>query len=284
MSVTILARLRTPEARQTKSDILISNYIERNLAELPFETAKSIAESVGVSQMTVGRYLRRLGYDGLEELKQELRAGSSRTAWQVKGKFDRLQDDIREGRLLAQLIEEQIRDLTQMYEITVSPEWQSAIKAMAEAGEVYVAAFQNVRGVAQYFAAQMSYARPRVQFLDGLNGTYAELLDGSADNRLLILADVRRFASKARRLAEEARAAGVKVLLISDDACTWAKEASDIPIIMPGARGPLWDGASTMVAVFDLMIANLIVELGDKVNSRVDRLTHLQDVFGDFED
>ena len=283
MSATLLTRLRKAEARQTKTDILISNYIERNLAELPFETAKSIAESVGVSQMTVGRYLRRLGYDGLEDLKQEMRKGSSRTAWQVKGKFDRLQDDIREGRLLAQLIEQQIGDLTQMYEITVSPEWHDAIKAIAEAEEVYVAAYQNVRGVAQYFAAQLSYARPKVQFLDGLNGTYSELLDGSAENRLLILTDVRRFAAKALTLAQEARAAGVKIVLVSDVACTWI-HASDIPIIMPGARGPLWDGAATMVAVFDLMIANLIVELGDKVNSRVDTLTRLQDTFGDFED
>ena len=283
MSATLLTRLRKAEARQTKTDILISNYIERNLAELPFETAKSIAESVGVSQMTVGRYLRRLGYDGLEDLKQEMRKGSSRTAWQVKGKFDRLQDDIREGRLLAQLIEQQIGDLTQMYEITVSPEWHDAIKAIAEAEEVYVAAYQNVRGVAQYFAAQLSYARPKVQFLDGLNGTYSELLDGSAENRLLILTDVRRFAAKALTLAQEARAAGVKIVLVSDDACTWV-HASDIPIIMPGARGPLWDGAATMVAVFDLMIANLIVELGDKVNSRVDTPTRLQDTFGDFED
>ena len=284
MSANILARLRAPDARQTKSDILISNFIERNLAELPFETAKSIAEHVGVSQMTVGRYLRRLGYDGLEELKQEMRQGSTRTAWQVKGKFDRLQDDIRQGRLLAQLIKQQIDDLSHMYEITVSREWNAAIKALREADEVFVAAYQNVRGVAQYFAAQLSYARPKVQFVDGLNGTYAELLDGSSPNRLLVLTDVRRFASKAKRLADEARRVGVKVLLISDDACTWAKESSDIPIIMPGARGPVWDPATPMVAVFDLRIANLIVELGDRVNVRVDRLTELQDVFGDFEE
>lgn len=284
MSVNILARLRAPVARQTKSDILIANYIERNLAELPFETAKSIAERVGVSQMTVGRYLRRLGYDGLEELKQEMRNGSSRSAWHIKGKFDRLQEDIRQGRLLAQLIEQQIGDLTKMYEITVSHDWQRAIEALVQADEVFVAAYQNVRGVAQYFAAQLSYARPKVQFIDGLNGTYAELLDGSGPNRLLVLADVRRFAAKARTLALEARAAGVKVLLVSDDACTWVDEASDIPIIMPGARGPLWDGAATMVAVFDLLIANVIVELGDRVNGRVDTLARLQDMFGDFED
>ncbi|MDQ6437512.1 MurR/RpiR family transcriptional regulator [Mesorhizobium sp. LHD-90] len=280
----IASKLRSADARQTKSDILIANYIERNLAELPFETAKSIAQSVGVSQMTVGRYLRRLGYDGLDELKREMRPSASRTAWQVKGKFERLRDDARGGKLLAALIQQQIDDLGQVYELTVSPEWHKTVAFLVNSEEVFVAAFQNVRGVAQYFASQLSYARPKVQFVDGLNGTYAELLDGSREDRCLFLFDVRRFASKARPLAEQARAAGVKVILVSDDACIWAREVSDVALIMPGAHGPLWDGAATTVALLDLVISNVIVELGDNVNARVDRLTQLQDVFGDFED
>lgn len=283
MSKGIASKLRSPDARQTKSDILIANYIERNLAELPFETAKSIAQRVGVSQMTVGRYLRRLGYGGLDELKREMRPSASRTAWQVKGKFERLRDDARAGKLLAALIQQQIDDLGQIYELTITPAWQRTIELLVNSEEVFVAAYQNVRGVAQYFASQLSYARSKVQFVDGLNGTYAELLDGSGRDRCLLLFDVRRFASKARPLAEQARAAGVKVILLSDDACVWADEVSDISLIMPGARGPLWDGAATTVALLDLAISNVIVELGDKVNARVDRLTQLQDVFGDFE-
>ncbi len=284
MAKGIASKLRSPDARQTKSDIRIANYIERNLAELPFETAKSIAQNVGVSQMTVGRYLRRLGYDGLEELKREMRPRASRTGWQVKGKFDQLQKDAREGHLLAALIQQHVDNLGQMYDVVISPEWQRAIDLLVNAEEIFVAAYQNVRGVAQYFANQLSYARQKVQFIDGLNGTYSELLDGSGNDRCLFLFDVRRFASKARPLAEQARAAGVKVILVSDDACVWAHEVSDIAIIMPGARGPLWDGAASMVALLDLIISNVIVELGDKVNARVDRLTQLQDVFGDFED
>jgi DNA-binding MurR/RpiR family transcriptional regulator len=284
MSANILTRLRSADLRQTKSDILISNYIERNLAELPFETAKSIAKGVGVSQMTVGRYLRRLGYDGLEELKREMRHSGNRTAWQVKGRFERLQRDIREGKLLAELIQQQIDDLGHMYELTVSRQWREAIRILVGAEEVYVAAYQNVRGIAQYFASQLSYARPKVTFVDGLNGTYSELLDGSCEDRCLLLFDVRRFAAKAKPLADECREAGVKVVLVTDDMCTWARDVGAIPIILPGARGPLWDGAATTVALLDLMIANLIVELGDKVNQRVDQLTRLQDIFGDFQD
>lgn len=270
--------------RKSKSDKLIANYIERNIAELPFETAKSIAARLDISQMTVGRYLRRLGFDGLDELKAALRRGGrSNPAWQVKGSMDRFQQDLRDGKFLAGLLQQQVDNLGRIYELTAAPEWRQTIDALIAASEVFVAAYQNVRGIAQYFAAQLSYTRPRVEFVDGLNGTYAELLDGSVDGRVLFLHDVRRFASKARPLAEEARRSGVKVILLTDEFCPWAKDVSDISLVVPGSHGPLWDGAATMTAVMDLLLSNIIVLRGNDVDERVQLLTRLQDVFGDFE-
>jgi DNA-binding MurR/RpiR family transcriptional regulator len=279
----ILKLVQSDDLRRSKSDKLIANYIERNLAELPFETARSIATRLELSPMTIGRYLRRLGFDGLDQLKHELRHGGSNPAWEVKGQVDRLQQDIRDGNLLAGLIKQQIDNLGFIYELTTAPEWQQAVEALVSASEVYVAAYQNVRGIAQYFASQLSYTRPRVQFVDGVNGTYAELLDGSVDGRLLFLHDVRRFAAKARPLALEARRAGVKVVLLTDEFCPWGPEVSDICLIVPGSHGPLWDGAATMTAVMDLMLSNVIVLLGNDVSERVELLTRLQNVFGDFE-
>jgi DNA-binding MurR/RpiR family transcriptional regulator len=233
--------------------------------------------------MTVGRFLRRAGFDGLEPLKQELRHARSNPAWQVKGEVDVLQADIREGKLLARLINQQIDNLRQVYEVTITPQWQACVDALIEASEVYVAAYQNIRGMADYMAAQLSYARPGVRYVDGLNGTYSEVLDGAVEGRLLFMIEVRRFASKALPLALEARKRGVKVVLLTDDFCSWAEEASDIALIIPGPHGPLWDGSATIMAVLDLLLSNTIVVLGAKVDQRVETLTRLQDIFGDFE-
>ena len=283
MAQRITKLLQSGELRRSKSDKLIANYFERNLSDVPFETAKSIAMRLQLSPMTVGRYLRRMGFDGLDELKSELRRGGSNPAWEVKEPVEQFKTDIKEGKLLAGLIQQQIDNLGMIYALTVAPEWGQAVSALVAASEVYVAAYQNVRGIAQYFASQLSYTRPRVQFVDGLNGTYSELLDGSVDGRLLFLHDVRRFAAKARPLAIEARRAGVKVVLLTDEFCSWGAEVSDICLVVPGSHGPLWDGAATMTVVMDLILSNVIVELGDDVQERVELLTRLQDRFGDFE-
>ena len=283
MAQHITKLLQSSELRRSNSDKLIANYFERNLSDIPFETAKSIATRLQLSPMTVGRYLRRMGFDGLDELKNELRRGGSNPAWEVKEPVAQFKADIKEGKLLAGLIQQQIDNLGMIYALTVAPEWGQTVSALVSASEVYVAAYQNVRGIAQYFASQLSYTRPRVQFVDGLNGTYSELLDGSVEGRLLFLHDVRRFAAKARPLAIEARRAGVKVVLLTDEFCPWGAEVSDICLVVPGSHGPLWDGAATMTVVMDLILSNVIVELGDDVRARVDLLTRLQDRFGDFE-
>ncbi len=283
MAQHITKLLQSSELRRSNSDKLIANYFERNLSDIPFETAKSIATRLQLSPMTVGRYLRRMGFDGLDELKNELRRGGSNPAWEVKEPVAQFKADIKEGKLLAGLIQQQIDNLGMIYALTVAPEWGQTVSALVSASEVYVAAYQNVRGIAQYFASQLSYTRPRVQFVDGLNGTYSELLDGSVEGRLLFLHDVRRFAAKARPLAIEARRAGVKVVLLTDEFCPWGAEVSDICLVVPGSHGPLWDGAATMTVVMDLILSNVIVELGDDVRARVELLTRLQDRFGDFE-
>lgn len=284
MTREILERLGNDGLRRSRSDKMIAQYLERHLSELPFETARSIAAKVGVSPMTVGRFLRRAGFDGLEPLKQELRRARSNPAWEVKGEVDRLQADIRDGNLLAGLLNRQIDNLRQIYEMTTLPEWQASVETLIEASEVHVTAFQNIRGTAEYMAAQLSYARPGVHYMDGLSGTYAEVLDGAVEGRVLFLIEARRFARKALPLALEARARGVTVVLLTDEFCPWAEEAADIALIVPGTHGPLWDGAATLMAVIDLLLSNVIVVLGNRMDARVSMLTRLQDRFGDFEE
>jgi|TARA_R110002049_G_scaffold203654_1_gene374206 ABC-type glutathione transport system ATPase component len=48
--------------RVTKAESEVPLCVERNFDNLPFETAADLANGAGVSEMTVSRFLRRLGY------------------------------------------------------------------------------------------------------------------------------------------------------------------------------------------------------------------------------
>ena len=73
MTSRVAEKLRSGFPSLTKSEKAVANYMLAHLKSLPYETAASIADSAGVSPMTVSRFLRGLGYKALSELKAQLR-------------------------------------------------------------------------------------------------------------------------------------------------------------------------------------------------------------------
>ena len=60
-----------------------------NLSSLPFETAASVAAKVGMSEASVGRFCRSIGYRHLKDLKSSLQVDFGEKAWLIG---DRLKD------------------------------------------------------------------------------------------------------------------------------------------------------------------------------------------------
>src|SRR5690242_2462105 len=72
----------------TRAEHAIASYILGNLGEIPFETGASLAKKVGVSELTVGRFCRTLGYERFKDLKGDLKDDLGERHWLIA---DRLQ-------------------------------------------------------------------------------------------------------------------------------------------------------------------------------------------------
>src|ERR1700741_3561763 len=67
----------------TKAEHAIATYILANLGDIPFETAASLAHKIRVSELTVGRFCRALGYDRLKDLKADLKNDIGDRHWLI---------------------------------------------------------------------------------------------------------------------------------------------------------------------------------------------------------
>lgn len=74
MRIDLIARIEASFSQQTPSGKHIAGWLLNNLAQIPFESADTIAGYIGTTGITVGRYLRKLGYRNLEDVKASLRA------------------------------------------------------------------------------------------------------------------------------------------------------------------------------------------------------------------
>lgn len=69
----VLSRIEATFSQLTPSEKRVASWLLAHAAQIPFETAESVGLATGTSGITVGRFLRKLGYRNLEDAKKSLR-------------------------------------------------------------------------------------------------------------------------------------------------------------------------------------------------------------------
>jgi DNA-binding MurR/RpiR family transcriptional regulator len=258
----------------------IATYFLSNLSDLPFETAASVAARVGVSEATVGRFCRGIGYRHFKDLKAAIRADLGDKAWLVG---DRLQDFAsrqKQGSAeIARGLEREMAAILANYETAASPEFARAVARIARCPQVFVAGFQTERGHGHFLVNQLEYLRPGVHLLDQSGGNFAEVLLMPSDQACLVLIDGRRYSRLTRRLAIAAREAGIPVTLITDPYCPWAHEVADEAFVVQTDFNQFWDATSAMASLIGLIVNGVFAELGPEVEARMSRVSALYNDF-----
>jgi DNA-binding MurR/RpiR family transcriptional regulator len=267
----------TPSARA------VAAFFRDNLPLLPFETGASIAAKTGVSEMTVIRFIRSLGYSSLRQMKDELRSGGAderATVDDVLERFRIRHDDI--GELKASLKLE-LKAVIEAYELTTRERWRAVVELLARRRFVHVVGFQATKGVALDFATRLKYARPGVRFVEGAAGVYSEVLDTKPEDTCLVLIDTVAYARKGVLLARRAREQNIPLITITDRFSNWAYEFTDL--VLPGATNvhTFWDSTASLSVICNLLINSVAVRLGAKASDRFKLMNELGRHFREFE-
>jgi len=257
----------------TASEQKIASYLLQNMRDVPFETAASLSKRVGVSQMTVGRFFRSLGYEGVNDLKEELRTD---TSWR------HLYKDVEKSRdadPLAGHLHAEIRALTNTHALAGTKEWKSVVKLLTSADRVTVSSFHHGTFLGLGFAAMLQQVRPHVSFNSGIDGAYADMLLDSTRNSCVVLIDMRRYFRQFRTLAEEVVERGIPLVLITDTECYWARELTPNVLMIQADRA--WHSFSAYTSLFSLLTTAMVQESGD-VMDRITEINRLRQHFAGY--
>lgn len=270
-------RIEESLAAATRTEAAIAGFFLSDLASLPFETAGSVARRIGVSEASVGRYCRAIGFRHFKDLKASLRDDLGDRAFLMG---DRLRDFAERSRAgESSALDKEIAAIVANHELAATPAFRAVAAQLARAGKVFVAGFQTERGHAQYLAHGLSYLRPDVHLMDAADGTFAELLLGTPSEAALVIIEGRRYSRLARHLGIAARAAGTHVTLITDPYCAWGREAADEVFTVRTDFDQFWDVTSAMASLIGLLVNAVFAELGPDVETRLSAVSNLYDDF-----
>jgi len=253
----------------TKAEQKIAAYLLQNPGGIPFENASSLGKRVGVSAMTVGRFLRNLGYDGLNELKEELR-GDAR--WL---QLYRTREVVGDPATMSESLKAEIQGVTTAHALTGTPEWKGVVDLLVKADRVSVASFHQGRFLGLGFATLMQSVKPCTRFEEGLDGAYTDLLLDSSAKSCVLLIDFRRYSRHFRILAEECAARGIPLAIITDSQCYWARQLTDHVLMLPAEMERTWHNFTAAMSLLSLLIGAVTRAQGDMYD-RIGDITQLR--------
>jgi DNA-binding MurR/RpiR family transcriptional regulator len=272
---SIHSRLEEAAKTGSKSHRAIARFMLTRFQDLPFETAASLAEKVQVSEASVGRFCRAVGYANLKDLKDHLKDDFGNQPWLIKDRLDALRKSPhKRDERLSDGLEAEIAGLVDVYELARTAEWQKVVDRLVSCPKVLIAGFQTERGLAAYFAHQLQYIRPGVQLVDMASGNFFDVLAEDGE-RCLVMFEARRYSRQARILARDAQAASIPVTLLTDHFCDWGKDHSDEQFTVATQFHQFWDSTAHMAVLCNLMINDIFLACGDGAEKRLNQVARL---------
>lgn len=277
----LLQQLEDNLESYTPAEQAIANFILTNRGGIAFETANSIADKLKVSAITVGRFARKMGYRHFKDLKDGLRTTMSGVPWLVGDQLAEFVATGGENNRTKHSLELELAGIIEVYSMAGSPEWQQIVTLLAQSRFVHVAGFQTERGVATTLAHLLQYARPGVSMIDTSAGNYHDILAVDPRDRCLVLVDMRRYSEQCRDLAAGASRAGIPVVMITDKFCDWIRKYTSHVITVSTEVELFWSSQVSLNCAINLLVNDVIGELGTEVGTRLDHLSGLyQDYTG----
>ena len=261
-------RLQQAMTELSNSEAQVAQFMALNVIDLSFETGASLADKVGVSEVTVSRLLRRLGYEGMRGLKRELQLEQAARALSDKAAPS-------ETNAYAAVMEMELKALNGVFQQCSGPDWERLVETIAAAERVYVSGFQTVRGLAEDCARRLSLARSGVSFLSAHDGMLAEWLRSAEDEApgeddCLLLVDVVPYASEAPILAEFCKDSGRSIVVVTDEFCYWAKDFTDLVIYVHSRSGLFLESTVGLTAALNVIVHAVANRDPERTQARLD--------------
>ena len=281
----VFTRIESQFSTHTPSEKRIGLWLLNHKEQIPFETADSIGMATGTSGITVGRYLRKLGYKNLDDLKNNLKEISSTPYkhWGVTERLDSWGQHQKLPNRNQKSLQLELDAIKYVYELAETDVFARVSKRLAEADAVIVIGIQSTRGIANTFFSHLEYLRPRVVYADGSSGSWLESLNSEYDNPYVVLTDTRAYSTAARQFCRVATNRNIPMALITDIWCPWSRDYPVDLLQVKTDTGNFWDSLAPISCLFNLLLSSIVELVGPELSHRLEKNRMLQQEFGQFE-
>jgi len=267
-------RLKAKGGALTKTETRTAHFIVRNRADVALLPAAKLAEVIGVSESSILRFARSLGYDNFQELQGEIQE-------EIR---QRLQEGApaRLGRAVASR-----RDDWAYFQAALDADLENVeasrnrngahtvtrfVDELIAARTVYVVGFRGASAVARLLAYTLNFVLDDVRGLAGAGDVIPDSLLAAGKGDVVVACAFARHAEMTMRAVEVARRHGCRVLGLTDDPLSPLGLASDSSLVVSMSSQAFIQSYTAAFAAIHGLLAALGARLGTHAMERLGAL------------
>ena len=281
-----IARIRTALPSLHPTERRLADTILSFPGEIASYSATELAQLANVSNATVTRFVRRIGYENFDQARQAARA-----AQQTGAAVFRVSDLDQgpEAALMAQIAQGR-QNVENSFSAISLAEIDDLADAILNAGRVWIIGFRTSQAFALYLGTQIGQIAPDVTILPQAGQTLAESLSSISTKDVVVVFALRRTVRQLPALCRELRQTPGRAALISDVAPEPGEDQSVLEKelsprwrlrVQTHAPGPLFNHAAAMTLCH--VLATRVLDLsGQAGRKRLLAIEGLHDSLDEF--
>ena len=250
---------------------------ERRIAEavvaeptlLAFGSVSDLAGRVGTSRPSIVRFATKLGFDGYTQLQQHVRTNLSR---QLSSPSHRIRSESDAAVPVRASIEESIASV---FDALEGDRLAQLVTPLVRARTIWILSGEPSLAGAGALHSGLSMVRPSVRLLEEYS--YGTSLSDAQRGDAAVVIDFMRYRRQIVAATRILAGAGVTIVAITDSPLSPLVELADVSSqIKVPAVGP-FDSSIPIVALCELLVAQVTNELHEDATNRIDRIEALWD-------
>lgn len=266
---------RLKQAELTPQQRKIADYFYKNHERIGNMSSMDVAREIGVSDASIIRFSRAIGYSGFADLKNDIynsligETSASVRNMQLSERFDVLSGKYGEEDMPGTFLEMMNYNITRTFRQNSGESYEKLADMIIEARRKYVAGLRGCMGVSSHFTRLLGFSVKEVMLLPGNSET--EVLGALQDigqEDIFILFSFARYYKIDMLLVEMARAHGAKICVITDSLMAPMVKYADISFLVETSHMSFFNSAIGVDMIAEYIVTLVCRKNGDEYRRR----------------
>ncbi|MGL6065092.1 MAG: MurR/RpiR family transcriptional regulator [Fusobacteriaceae bacterium] len=247
----------------------ISEYFQSKKNDLYFYTSREIAKELEISDTSIIRFVKSLGFTSFTEFKKELLKNINNEKITPNDKLSKNKGLLKNDKVLNCFIENFETNISKIFIENSMNKIEETIRILLVSKKKYIVGFKSTSGLASFFGLRLSFLLKNTKtYSENSSELMSDIIDIKKGDCLFLMA-YPKYSKTYELLIERAKAKNAKIIVLTDKATSPVIKNSDIVLFLEISSISYFNSLISAQVLLEYLLTNISGKIGEKEKIRL---------------